>query len=82
MNDGSCCSCCDKAVGVGLSELRRRNDKDRFYKFVTELSDMIGACSCGCMGNGYTLEDTKERMKEKNHSFEFITDIFDKYYHR
>ena len=82
MNDGSCCSCCDKAVGVGLSELRRRNDKDRFYKFVTEISQNIAGYSCGCMGSGYILDKVKKEMQGGDDSYRFITDVFDKYYHR
>jgi hypothetical protein len=82
MNDGTCCDCCDKAVGVGLSELRRRKDSDRFTKFITELSQNIAGYSCGCMGSGYTLEKVKKEMQDGDTSYEFITDVFDKYYHR
>ena len=82
MQDGSCCSCCDKAVGVGLSELRRRKDPDRFAKFITELSQRIADESCGCMGGGYNLKDTKEKMHKENNTFSYIIDMFDKYYRR
>ena len=82
MQDGSCCNCCDKAVGVGLSELRRRRDPDRFNKFITELSQNIAAYSCGCMGSGYTLEKVRRERAGGDKSYDFITDIFDKYYKR
>jgi len=82
MNDGSCCNCCDKAVGVGLSELRRRKDQDRFYKFIAELSQNISDYSCGCMGTGYNPSNVKEKMQKNDTAFRYITDVFDQYYHR
>lgn len=78
MQDGSCCNCCDKAVGVGLSELRRRRDPDRFAKFVAELADRVSAETCGCMW----FKNEPEKFKAHPESYTFITDIFDKYYHR
>jgi hypothetical protein len=82
MNDGSCCDCCNKAVDIGLAELKRRKDLDRFNKFIAELSQNIGAYSCGCMGSRFTLDRVKKDISGGDDTYRFITDVFDKYYKR
>lgn len=78
LSNGTCCECSDKAIDIGISELIRRQDKDRFYKFIAEISEAIADMSCGCMGSNYTIENVKNIPSDSK----YLTDIFDKYYKR